>query len=189
MVKFEKYKKWSNDGDNEFRPFINYTVTKRKDKTRSIRQLLLILAYTAFVALYCVLFFTIIKIPMMGALVPLLLWIIIYFTWWLTKLEYEYKIVSGIMTAREIYGERYSKVLCEFRLSEVLSLAPVDMTDGELLASVMPDKKYFCVSSESAENTYVAIFEENGVRSAVYFETTEQVLAVIKKYTSKIIIR
>ncbi len=186
-MKIEKYKKWANDGDNEFRPFVNYTVTKKSDKTEKVKKMLFILMYVVFDLAYSVIFLTVIKIPMLIALVPVLTWIMVHFTWCFTKVEYEYKIVSGMMTVRISYGELFAKSLCEFKLAEALMLASMETSDKALFETIPEDKKYYCVSSRNAENIYVAVFEKSGEKCAIYFELTDKVLKVIKSYVSNIV--
>ncbi len=182
----EKYRKWASEGDNEFRPFVNYTVSKKKEGKLKLFCILLILAYAVVDIFYAVVFFTIIKIPMMGALIPVLTWMMIFFTWRFVQIEYEYKIFGGEMTFRVCYGEKYSNEICSFKFSEVISIEPLMDVENELLSTITADKKYDCRSSKNANNVYVAIFEKSFEKYAVYFEINEKVLSVSKYYTAKI---
>ena len=182
----EKYRKWAEEGDNEFRPFVNYTVSKKKEGKLKLFCILLILAYAVVDILYAVVFFTIIKIPMMGALIPVLTWMMIFFTWRFVQIEYEYKIHGGEMTFRICYGEKSAKEMCKFKFADVVSFASLANTDKELLDLISIDKTYDCRSSKNKNDAYVAIFEDKSEKYAVYFEVDEKVLSVAKYYTPRI---
>ena len=58
------------------------------------------------------------------AIVPLLLWMLIFFTWRYTNVEHECVFESGIMRCSEIYGNRTRKVLFSATIRDMLLIAP-----------------------------------------------------------------
>lgn len=173
-------------GDNEFGGnYVEYSVECKSEGKLKLRKLWLILAYIGFVVLYVVLFVVLTKIVPLIAILPLLLWILIFFTWRYTQVEYEYAILQGAFNFSVIYGNRTRKELLEVKIKDMTTIAPYE---GEMIARTeAPDIKhlYSFISSKSSPDIYAAIWQdEEGEKSALLFEATNKTLKICKFYNN-----
>ena len=90
---------------------------KSEGKFRTMRMLMLC-GYILYAIVYFVIIY-ITRIFPLGALIPLTLWIIVYFTWRYTKPDYRYVIEHGDMTFSISYGKkkRGKRSVCSFKVS------------------------------------------------------------------------
>lgn len=123
------------------------------------------------------------------ALVPITLWIIIFFTWRYVSLEYEYSIMSGELTFSKIYGGRSRREVMKMRLRDASLIAPLDGDVYSAKATAyQPEKEFSAVSSMSAPDIYFMLFEledeKTGKKSRAifYFEATAGALKTCRFY-------
>lgn len=171
---------------NEFLTY-EYVVTPEKKGALRKKKLILIAVY----ALYCILLLLFVMtvgklfLPLF-ALVPLTLWIIIFFTWRYTNPEYEYSITSGILTFSVIYGGRSRKKVFEQSVKSMEAIAPLNKTHSYKIDDYKPVCVYEGSSSHESPDAYFAIFEnEKGEKSVYYFEATARALKVLRHYNPK----
>ncbi len=175
-------------GDNEFGGnYVEYSVECKKDGKLKLRKLWLILAYVGFVALYLLLFVVLTKIVPLVAILPLLLWILIFFTWRYTQVEYEYAIIQGAFNFSVIYGNRTRRDLLEVKIKDMTTIAPYE---GEMIARTeAPDIKhtYNFTSSKDSPDAYAALWTtEEGEKCALLFEATNKTLKICKFYNNPV---
>ncbi len=183
-AKLEKYKKGAEAGDNEFSGFVNYAVTKKIEGKYKLARRLLVVAYILIDLLYASIFLVFTKMPTFVMFVPLLTWAMVYFTWCFVSIEYEYTIVGGVMTAREVFGMRWSRVICEVRVSAMEEIAPLDRIAASKLEKIPEESRFECISTKSSPDIYYALFDGK----SLLFEATEKTLKVIKYYNSSVVI-
>lgn len=190
--RLEKYVRAADMGDNATGYFVNYGVKKKTDGPLLLQRLLLILGYTAFVAVFAAFCFGLIlpvKVPPLFAFVILFTCIIVFFTWRYVQIEYEYIILDGEFRMLKIYGSRQMRELCRVRVSAMKAIAPYT---GEYMAAadaVPASRRIMAVSSPSAADIYYAIFADaDGVDTAVFFEVTEKTMKVLRYYNSAVVI-
>lgn len=190
--KLEKYVRAADMGENATGNFVNYGVKKKTDGPILARKLLLILSYTAFVAVFAAFCFGLIlpvKIPPFFAFVILFTCIIVFFTWRYVQIEYEYIILDGEFRMLKIYGAKQMRELCRVRVSGMKVIAPYN---GEYMAAadaIPYSRRIMAVSSPSAADIYYAIFADaDGADSAVFFEVTEKTMKVLRYYNSAVVI-
>ena len=58
------------------------------------------------------------------ALLPVLTWILTFFTWRFVSIEYEYYILDGEFKLLEVYGAKNMRELCRVRISSMEEIAP-----------------------------------------------------------------
>ena len=169
---------------NEFQ---TYEVTTHQKIYGSwlIKRIVLIVGYVAYVILALLFGFTTkIAVPLL-ALVPVTLWMIIFFTWRYTDVDYEYSMTSGYLTFSVIYGSRSRKQFFETQIKAISLIAPYDDDYYETARRYAPEIEYFALSSKNVPNAYFALFEnENGKKSIFVFEANERSLAIFKFYNS-----
>lgn len=97
---------------------------KHEEKWLLLR-ILLIIASVLYTVGYLALIISTRIIPL-GALIPLTLWILIFFTWRYANPDYEYTIASGVMSYYVRYGNKKKKKLkAQIRLSEAETITPL----------------------------------------------------------------
>ena len=117
------------------------------------------------------------------AIVPLLLWILIFFTWRFTNVEHECIFESGVMICSEIYGNRTRRVLFKTVIRDMLLIAPETEAYIAEAEKHGVEKVYKMTSSKNASGVYFAIFkDEGGKTAAVYFESNEKILKILQFY-------
>ena len=149
----------------------------------------LVLFYVLFViAVFTAGLFVRIAWPLF-ALIPLLLWILVFVTWRYTNVEYEYTITSGKLTFSKIYGNRSRKRMFEMDLRDAVLIAPLDdNTYSARATSYRPERSFEGVSSFQAPNIYMLLFELGAKKRAdkrraiFYFEATKKSLSICRFY-------
>ena len=120
------------------------------------------------------------------ALVPVTLWIIVYFTWRFVSVEYEYSITAGELTFCKIYGNRSRHRILTLDLRKAARIAPEDGAEHSARA---PEVVHIGISGKDAKDVYYILFEEetkkgNRKRAALYLEVTHRALQVFRFYNS-----
>ena len=173
---------------HEFSAF-EHCVGQRITAKWAALRVALVLFYALFVvALLVVGLFIRIGWPLF-ALVPLLLWILVFVTWRYTDIEYEYTITSGKLAFSKIYGGRSRKRVFEMNLRDAVLIAPLDNGSYSARATAYrPERSFEGVSSFLAPNIYMLLFELDAKKRAdkrraiFYFEITKKALAICRFY-------
>lgn len=165
----------------EFKTY-EYVVAQKTEGKRRLEKPGMILLYVAFIIAWFIFGFVSKMFPLLE-LIPVTLWMLVFFTWRYVKVEYEYSIESGDMTISNIYGGRSRKKIVTFKLKDCSLIAPVSTYDFKA-KDYEPEKIYNALSSEKAEDAYFALFELDGKRCTAYFEATEKALKICKYYNS-----
>ena len=172
----------------EFSAF-EHCVRQRITAKWAALRVALILFYVLFVvAAFTAGLFVRIAWPLF-ALVPLLLWILVFVTWRYTDIEYEYTITSGKLTFCKIYGNRTRKRMFEMDLRDAVLIAPLDGgTYSARATAYRPERSFEGVSSFHAPNIYMLLFELDARKRAdkrraiFYFEATSKSLSICRFY-------
>ena len=124
----------STDGDTSFKRdnVADYTVKKKAEGKYKMSRLIYLVVFFAVIAVACYLLATMVS-PFVIALVPLLGWILWFFTHRYVDICYSYAIEDGELIATEIYGEKSDKLLLRTKMPNVLKTAPYE---GEYKAEV-----------------------------------------------------
>ncbi|MBR2387384.1 MAG: hypothetical protein IKB02_01305 [Clostridia bacterium] len=169
---------------NEFQ---TYEVTTHQKIYGSwlVKRIVLIIAYVFYVLAAFILGFTTkITVPLL-ALVPVTLWMIIFFTWRYTDVDYEYSMTSGYLTFSVIYGSRTRKQIFETQIKAMTLIAPYTDDYFDKAQRYAPEVEYRALSSKNAENAYFALFENrDGKKSIFIFEADDRALSIFKFYNS-----
>ncbi len=184
--KLEKYVRTADMGDKAASTFVNYGVKKKPEGKYKLSRILMIIGYVVFALAYFLLFTTMNILPII-ALLPVLTWILIFFTWRFVEVEYEYYILDGEFKLIEVYGAKSMRELCRVRISAMDVIAPY-RGENKPKADAFDEKDRICgVSSMDNPDIYYAVFkDESGASRAVFFEATEKTLKVIKYYKSDV---
>ncbi len=159
-----------------------YVVAQKNEGKWKLKRLGLIFLYAAFVFAWFI-FGAVSNMWPLLALIPVTLWMLIFFTWRYVNVEYEYSMFSGNVIISNIYGGRSRKKIVEFKIKDCSLIAPVS-SHALKAEEYEPKKVYNALSSARAEDAYFALFEIDGKKCIAYFEATERSLKICKYYNS-----
>ncbi len=182
MAKKDKIQKRSIpfNAENEGTGYSEYTVKRLHDKSLKRKKLLLVLLYIAFAAAFCTVFLVLVKMPPVIAALPLFLWILCFFTWKYTNIEYTYVTCKGELYIYRVNGYGKAKEVFRRRIADAEIIAPAGGEYGEKengnFAQVLDYS-----SCKYSENLYFAAYGD----TKVYFNVSGVLLNAMKYYSSK----
>ena len=167
--------------NNEF----DYSVAKKVEGKYRLYRILMVLAYILFGGGYFVGMAIAHLYPIM-AFTPLLIWILVFFTWRFVSIEYRYETVSGGIKFYTVYGGKKKKMMLDMRIKDFEEISPVDYDSKVRISSMKIDNSYNLARSENDDtDKYFATFKDSDGKSCiVYFEVTEQALKILRFYNS-----
>ena len=168
------------NAENEGTGYSEYTVKRLHDKTLKRKKLLLVLLYIAFAAAFCTVFLVLAKMPPVIAALPLFLWILCFFTWKYTNIEYTYVTCKGELYIYRVNGYGKAKEVFRRRISDADIIAPAGGEYGEKENGVFAQVLDFS-SFMNSENLYFAAYGD----TKVYFNVSGVLLNAMKYYSSK----
>lgn len=92
--------------------YAEYTVHRKAQGRFFALRLALLAGYGLFGLGYCVLFFAVLPIPQVVAVLPVLEWILIYFTWGVTSYDLSVCLQDGELRVTVLAGKRRKTVEC-----------------------------------------------------------------------------
>jgi len=172
---------------NEFLTYEHAVKQKIEGKWRLAR--IGLVALYVFFTLSWVLLFIAVSIPHLIAILPLFLWMLVFFTWRYVCVEYEYSITSGVLTFSKIYNNRTRRKVLELTLRDAVSIAPLDgASHSERATAWHPEREFSAISSLRAPDIYIILFEltdkrkKEKRRAIFYFEPTAKALQICRFY-------
>lgn len=162
------------------------TVREAKSSRLTLKKALLILAYIGYVAGLLLLGTTTKLILPLLALIPITLWIIVFFTWRYTQVQYEYSFFSGEMTVSRILSDRFRKPLAKVRIAQLSYVLPYEDAYAGQIERFGAENTVFAASSASAPSLYVALWEDpdSKKRYALTFEPDAHALKILRYYNA-----
>ena len=152
-----------------------------------VRRNLLLLLYVLFTAgAFGAIFAS--KIYPLGAIVPIFVWMLVFFTWRYVKIDNKYVIESGTLTFTRKYGNTKPKVITEFRIKTAKLIAPLKDNEHKV-KDFAPELEYSAVSSALSEDVYVCLYENaDGKRCAFYCEVTNAAIKMLRYYNENTVV-
>lgn len=158
-----------------------YGVDKKREGKLKLLSIAFIALYVAFVGGTFGILYSIGLIPVFAA-VPVLLWILVLFTWRYVQVDDKYTLSEGAFTLTRKYGNKKAKTLCEFRIKEAELIAP-EYECASALSGIPASHVIDARPSLSASDIYVAVFtDKDGTKRAVKFQATAQAVKVLRYY-------
>jgi len=172
---------------NEFQAY-EYTVKPRCDRALLVKRICLIVSYALLAVLVLALgVVTRIFVPLI-ALLPISIWVFVYFTWRYVDVEFEISVTSGVLTVSKIYGRRSRKTVFEAPIKVMSTIAPYTDENAEKIERFAPKISYSALSSSNSENAYFALFETEEEEKAIFIFDTDgeggKILKIFKFYNS-----
>jgi len=167
----------------DFNTYEFATEQKIEGKYLTFRIALLIL-YVAFAGTYFTVAYLTKMIPIV-AILPIFLWMLIFFTWRYTTPDYKYSIESGRFIYSVGYTKNKKKEKISFKISSAEAILPLaDAADK--IKEFAPQASYSSVPSVKSHDVYVALFKnEGGKNCAMYFVATAQALRLLHFHNSR----
>lgn len=163
--------------------YSEYVVAKKAEGKNLLLRILLITLYVLFALSYFIFFTVVLPIVMLIALLPLFVWMLIFFTWRYASVEIEYQIVSGVVTFYHIYGRRSRRKKFAYKIKDMLTVAPMDRThESDYTKSTLTHD--FRGSAKSPDSYYFTYKDNAGKTCVVYFEATARTLKSFRYYNS-----
>ncbi|MBQ2686582.1 MAG: hypothetical protein IJF55_02470 [Clostridia bacterium] len=172
--------------------YAEYSVARAKEGKYKTARLISILVYALFPVLMISAAMAVnavvkgigfVLIMTAGALSPLIIWILVFFTWPFFSQSYHYEIEGAAMTGTLHYGARYEKTLFSVKIRDMKAIVPYSAHRSEADSYVSKGANVImCASSMKAGDLYFARIEESD--TVIFFEATEQSLRALKYYNS-----
>ncbi len=162
--------------------YAEYVVTKKAEGKNLFLRIALIAFYALFALSYFIFFTAVIPIVMLIALLPVFIWMLVFFTWRYASVEIEYQIHSGTVTFYHIYGGRSRRKKFEYRIKDMLTVAPMDHThEGDYTrALLIRDFR----GAKSTPDAYYFTYKMDDKTCAVFFEATSKTLKSFRYFNS-----
>ena len=157
-----------------------YVVTQAKEGKNLAKRRLLMLSYVLGLAAVIGLI-ALSGLWVVVSVIPILLWIVVHFTWRTVNVEYKYTIAHGIIEFSECYSSGNDKVTVSLPVKDFSYIG--SLTEGEQKTNGFASVKVYDYRG-SKEKTPVAVglFEQNGKKCAVLFIYDKKCASLLKLY-------
>ena len=149
-------------------------------KNRRLRTLLVLLYVFAGIAYAAIA--VAITIPHLIAILPLLLWILIYFTWGLVSYECCVRVASGKIAFLKLRGKK-EKTVVTFALKEIVYARPYTPNAPQASGVRMRDLR-----ADEREAGYILLHKTETGEELIRFEATLAVVNAMHYYNKNVII-
>lgn len=166
------------ENDFNFAEYARPVAAKGENKRRRI---FLISGYILFAILYCACFTALIMLPQLIAILPLLLWILIHFTWGIVSYECAVRISSGTMSFLRLRGKK-EQLLFSFKIKDAEVIAPFG---GDYLEAHRKAKASVILhhtSDKQSSKLYYAMLLHEGEAKSIVFEANDKIIRALYYY-------
>ncbi len=162
-----------------------YSCSQKREGKWKLYRILLVFLYVFYTVAYL---YAIIETRFfaLGALIPVTLWIIVYFTWRYTSPDYKYTIDAGILTLYVSYGKKTHEKI-KLHIKDAIAIAPRDKI-GEYLKDLKIEKAYNALPSSKEQDAYAIIFKKETKVCIFYLKVTRDTLKALHYYNKSTII-
>ena len=165
-----------------------YTVAEQGSRALLFKRITLIAVYVLWVAAWLILGAMLRIIAPLLAFIPLSLWILVFLTWRLTQVEYEYSFFSGTLTVCRVLGGRSRRTLVSVSLRELASVYPCDDEHAARIDAYAAKHTVIAAPTSTSDGLYAALWsDEGGDRHALYFRPDETAVKIIRYYNASAI--
>jgi hypothetical protein len=165
-----------------------YTVEQKSEGKYRLLKYLMLAIDAVFVGAYFLIIYITRIIPL-GALIPVFLWMLIFFTWRYVKPEYRHTVSDAHLSFRILYRGKAKKDIFRTRICDAEAIIPIDEAHLATLRDFAPEISYNALPALTSPDAYVMLFRTaDGKRAEFRFRATEQALKSLKFYNSKTVI-
>ena len=158
-----------------------YTVAQKSEGKWSIYRWLMLSGYVLFAAGYFIAAYLSGFIPLV-AILPLLLWILVYFTYRYVKPEYKYEISEAYLKFYRIYGKK-AKEVTRIRICDADFIIPLESAITEI-QRYSPSRTYSAIPSKDSAD----LKNDSKDACAFMFKATAEALKCLKFYNGNTVI-
>jgi hypothetical protein len=157
-----------------------YTVAqKHEGKWRAYRWLMLG-GYAAFAVTYFLIAYLTRFIPIVAVL-PLFIWMLVFFTYKYVNPEYKYKITAGHLTFYKNFGKKSYEIL-KIKLCDAMYIMPLENA-LEKIRDVEPKVTHSALPSKICTDSYIILYKnERNEPCAFIFKATSEALNSLRFY-------
>ena len=162
-------------------------LSQRNVGKHRVKPILFLFLYVTWVCLWTALTIR------MGVNAPMLLFIplttvgLIWLTWPLTRIEWEYTLAAGTFYVAKIYGKKTRKEKVEAEIRDALLIAPVNADTQRQAEALAPAETLIALSEPDAANVWMLIFEDApNHRVAVWVEMDEEMLRILRHHNPRV---
>ena len=160
-------------------------VAEGKSARLKAKKAALVMLYVLWVAV-CFLIggTTRLLVPLL-ALVPLSLWVLIFFTWRYTDVQYEYSFFAGELTVSRILGNRFRKELVKVHIKDLQRVMPY-RENVDAVERFAAQESVFAASAVDADGLFAALWQDDEKNKSfcLYFEPDEKSLKILHYYNA-----
>lgn len=167
--------------------YAEYTVAQKAEGKNLRKRVLFIIGYVLFgLGIPGFFLFGPIKIWPIGAIMPILTFIVVGLTWRYCDLEHKYEVANAKFKVSEIFGRKKEELLFENLVSGFSVIAP--MTDEYKDQYEKADEILDYRGSKTSPDSYFARLEKDGKSTVIYFEAINKMLKVMKFYNKATVV-
>ncbi len=156
--------------------YCEYAVDEKPSGKNLLLRVLLICGYILFSLVFFIICYRVGIVQLIAAL-PLLLLVIILFTWQYVSVTHEYIIEVGEISFVHIYANRRRREVLRLPVREALAIAPCEGKKPQA------DQVYEFRSTKDSPDSYYFLFvNEREQRCVAYFEATRKALKLMQIY-------
>ena len=172
----------SHEHDLHFAEYAKPVAKRGKNKSMRI---LLILCYILFAGGYAA-FFAAITVPQVIALLPVFVWMLVYFTWEIVNYECCVRVESGKVVFLKLKGKK-EKEFYSFHARDILFACPYNEAGKEKIAeAAVPKTMDFRADPKQAG--YAAVLSGANGTTLIRFECTVAVANAMRYYNKEVLV-
>lgn len=157
-----------------------YTVAQVCEGKWRLFKWFMLCGYVAFAAIYFLIAYLTRFIPIVAVL-PLFLWILVYFTYKYVKPEYKYKISEAHLYFYRVCGKSEREIL-KIRLCDADYIMPLENSISEI-KNFEPKNTYSALPTKFSTDSYIILYKnEKNEPCAFMFKATSDALKCIHFY-------
>ena len=163
--------------------YAEYTVTKKAEGKNLRNRILLIALYLVIFGAVIFVFLRFPAAAVAGGVGLGLLIAVVFFTWRRVKEERKYEVLNAKLVITELNASGKGKVVSDNLISSYSLIAPAneEYKDKWEKADEIQDFR----GDTKSPDSYFALLEKDGKKTAVLFEATNKMLKVMSFYNSK----
>ena len=165
--------------------FAEYAKPKTHVGKNRKARILLISFYVLFAVCYTVLF-SAITLPQVIALLPLFVWMLVYFTWGTVNYECCVRVASGKVRLLKLQGKK-EKEFFSFEVKELLYALPYNEMGKKKVAEEKISKTVDLRANELGDG-YAAVLRSDGEAILVRFECSMAVANAMHYYNKNVVV-
>ena len=161
-----------------------YVVAQRCEGKWRLFKWLMLGGYTLFAGAYFIICCFVLRIPAVVAVLPLFLWMLVYFTYKYVKPEYKYQITEANLHFYRVFGKK-QKEITRLKIYEADVIMPLENALEEI-KNYNPKRTFSALPSISSTDSYIILYKNDvGEPSAFMFKATADALKCLRFYNKK----